>query len=178
MKIRPARLEDCTSLAQVQVESYRTAYAQFFPPAYLARFNYDAQAEDWRSLIAAGKDILLVAETDGGAVVGYALGRRNEEKASPFDGELVAMHVARAYHRQGIGRKLLAAVAAGLARRRCRSLMLWVLAENSARAFYEKLGGEPIGEKHYTVEGWDIAEVAYGWRDIHALMMPGPRPEG
>ncbi len=169
MKIRPAQLEDSASLAQVQVESYRSAYAQFFPPAYLARFTYDEQTQDWRDLIAKGKDILLVAETDAGEVVAYALGRRNKDEDFPFDGELVAMHVAAAYHRQGIGQQLLAKVAAGLAKRGCRSLMLWVLAENSARAFYDKLGGELIGEKHYTVEGWDIAEVAYGWRDIGTL---------
>ena len=68
MKIRPVKLEDSVSLAQVQIESYRTAYAQFFPPAYLARFTYDEQTQDWRDLIAAGKDILLVAETDAGAI--------------------------------------------------------------------------------------------------------------
>ncbi len=170
MKIRPARIEDGEQLAKVQIESYRTAYAQFFPAAYLDRFTYDEQTQDWRDLIAGGKGILLVGENDAGEVVAYALGRRNQDNKMPFDGELVAMHVALAYHRQGMGGQLFAAVAARLAKQGCRSLMLWVLAENSARAFYEKLGGELIGEKHYAVEDWDIAEVAYGWRDIRTLL--------
>ena len=41
----------------------------------------------------------------------------------------------------------------------------WVLAENSARRFYERLGGEPAGESMVTIAGARLREVAYVWRD-------------
>ena len=48
--------------------------------------------------------------------------------------------------------------------------MLWVLDRNPSRLFYERLGGQLIGEQ--TIElGQDVTsvEVAYGWPNIKSL---------
>jgi hypothetical protein len=52
------------------------------------------------------------------------------------------------------------------------ALLLWVLAENPARKFYERLGGQPVYEKTVTIGGVPLIEVAYGWRDAQALLAP------
>ena len=76
LTVREARIEDSAVLAQIQVGSYRTAYAGIFPQAYLDRFTVEEQAQDWRTLLSLElEDVLLVAETEAGEVVGYALGR-------------------------------------------------------------------------------------------------------
>ena len=60
--IRPAAPQDCPGLAQVQVDSYRTAYARFFPPPYFEQITYAEQEQDWRDWLASGtQGILLVA---------------------------------------------------------------------------------------------------------------------
>ena len=41
MNVRQARIEDSAALAQVQVDSYRTAYAGMLPQAYLDRFAFE-----------------------------------------------------------------------------------------------------------------------------------------
>lgn len=54
----------------------------------------------------------------------------------------------------------------------CNPLMLWVLAENApARRFYERLGGQLIGERRIELGEGDVGvdEVAYGWKDIRGL---------
>jgi len=41
--------------------------------------------------------------------------------------------------------------------------MLWVLKSNPARKFYERMGGELIGEKQIEIGGVRLIEIAYGW---------------
>ena len=173
MRIREAKLGDCASIARVQVDSYRTAYASLLPPEYLAHFTYEEQEQDWRDLLSADQhDLLYVAESDSGEIVGYALGRAPGDQYAGYDSELAALHVRRAFQRQGIGTRLIAAVAERLKQQGCRSLMLWVLDKNPARSFYERLGGQCFGEKPWRIEelGLDTREVAYGWPDITRLM--------
>ena len=175
MNIRHATLEDSAGIARVQVDSYRTAYAGIFPQSYLEQFTYEEQTQDWCDLLSVeSADVLYVAETDTGEIVGYALGRPEPDEFPPYESELVAVHVRRAYQRQGIGRRLIAAVAAHLQREGCGSLMLWTLAQNPSRALYERLGGQLIGEKAWGGNedfGVDVWEVAYGWSSIAPLSM-------
>lgn len=50
------------------------------------------------------------------------------------------------------------------------SMSLWVLAQNPARRFYEQLGGTAVEEKTIEIGGRKLAEVAYGWDDLPALL--------
>ncbi len=58
-----------------------------------------------------------------------------------------ALRVAQRYHGQGVGRQLFTAVAARLRQEGFICLVVWVLAENPARGFYERLGGELVDER-------------------------------
>jgi GNAT superfamily N-acetyltransferase len=167
MEIRQARIEDGAGLARVQVDSYRSACAGIFPRSYLEAFTYEEQQGDWRDLLASrGDEILYVAESDSGEIVGYALGRPGPCEIQPYDGELVAWHVRRPYQGQGVGRRLVAGVAEQLKREGCRSLMPWVLAANPTRAFYERMGGRPLDARQIS---HGAVEVAYGWPEMERL---------
>jgi len=191
MKIRPATAHDAAALAHIQVNSYRTAYAGLMPADYLARFSLEEQEQDWRDMLAepAG-DILLVAEADGGEIAGYAVGRPGpvqvlalqagkELPAGTYDAELVSLHVRRALHKQGFGRALVRATAKALHDQGCTSLALFVLAGNPACFFYERLGGQRVGEKRWMIPAseagtWDdfdfeVVETAYAWPNIAVL---------
>ena len=118
VKIRQARIEDNGAIARVQVDSYQTAYAGILPVPYLAHFTYQEEEQDWRDLLTSNRsDILYVAETDEGEIVGYALARAEGDKEAKYESELVAMHVRSSYQRQGLGRRLIAAVAGRLRQR-------------------------------------------------------------
>jgi GNAT superfamily N-acetyltransferase len=171
-QIHKAQIDNCAGLARVQVDSYRTAYAGLLPEDYLARLTYEEQEQDWRDWLATRPDdILHVAESNSGEIMGYALGRPGLSKIAPYDSELLALHVRDISQRHGIGKQLIAAVAKELKRQGCSSLMVWVLEKNPARSFYEHLGGQLIGKQTIVLGPGDAGatEVAYGWSSIDPL---------
>lgn len=168
--IRDAVSADCPGIARVQVDSYRSAYAGLFPPAYLAQFSYTEQEQDWENWFASGgSEILLVALSPENQVEGYILARAQPEVFPGFDAEIAALHVRQAARGRGVGRALLSQAAVALAARGCRSVMLWTLQGNPVRHWYVRLNGQLLGEKSFEVDGWLITEVAYGWEDILVL---------
>jgi ribosomal protein S18 acetylase RimI-like enzyme len=174
-QVRKAHLVDCPGIAQVQVDSYRTAYEGLFPEPYLARFTYEEQAQDWQTWLATNReDVLLAAESMDNQVVGYVLARARPDIYLGYDAEIVALHVQQACQGRGVGKALLRAAITELEGRGCQSAMLWTLKGNPVRRWYERLEGQIMGEKGFQVDGWDVVEVAYGWETISTLL-PGDR---
>lgn len=168
--IRPAAAADCAAIAAVQIQSYRTAYAPFFPASYFARFSQTEQEQEWRELLASQQPVdLLVAVAPGDQVAGYSLARIEDTGFAGYTAEIVALHVLPAWKGQGAGRALLGTAVSRLVARGCTGVMLWTLQGNPVRAWYERLGALLLGEKQYETEGWQITEVAYGWPDPAAL---------
>ena len=120
-----------------------------------------------RSPVRAGAERIFVAEAAAGAgarrVVGFAGGGPARRAATGHAGEVYTLYVEDDFHGLGIGRALFSALAAGLARDLGPSLVVWVLAGNPARFFYEALGGRPAGRRLGTLGGQAIEELAYGW---------------
>ena len=139
MNIRLATPADSAGIARVQVDSYLNTYAQIFPKKYLAHFSYEEQEQDWQDWFAAHQHPLFVAVTAQDEVAGYALGQQNAKEIIPYQSELVALHVRATDQHQGLGRGLIGAVSQALAAQGFKSMFLWVLAENPACKFYEKL---------------------------------------
>jgi len=171
MIIRPAVYADSAMLAQIQVDSYRSAYAGLLPQGYLDRFDYDEQTQDWQDLLLSERTfILLVAEDENGRIVGYTLGHVGDDGFDGYASVLDALHVQHSDQRQGIGRSLIGGLATRLAAAGANSIMCWVLLQNPARALYERLGGSPLGRRSITLGEDTIAEeVAYGCSDIANL---------
>jgi hypothetical protein len=67
IQIRRATINDSAGIARVQVDSYRTAYAGIFSPAYLEHFTVEEQMQDWYDwMMNRPRDLLYVAQTDIG----------------------------------------------------------------------------------------------------------------
>jgi GNAT superfamily N-acetyltransferase len=111
-----------------------------------------------------------VAETGTGHVVGFADAGHAREEEQTCDGELYAIYILEPYQRQGIGRLLVRAVARRLLEVQIRSMAVWVLKDNPARAFYERLGGRTIATKPVDIGRRDYEEVCYCWDDVAALL--------
>lgn len=168
--IRKATIQDSRAIAEVQVDSYRTAYAAFFPQAYVEHFTYEEQEQDWIDLLTSETDdILLVATSAETQVIGYVLARVKTDIFPGYDSEVIALHVRKSFQRQGIGLALLKEAVEKLEERGCKSVMLWTLKGNPIRKWYESLQGKIIGEKSYQVDDWTIDEVAYGWEKTTAF---------
>ena len=172
MRIREAQPGDSRGIAVVQLDSWRTNFAGILPDQHLAQFTYDDREAKWRELLCdLGKRLVYVAEDDNGEIAGFVYAGPEGSENPTYPSEIYAIHINRSFHRQGIGRRLIAVAAGRLREQGYPALLLWVLADNPARAFYERLGGRLVGEKTNDFDGVDVVEVAYGWSDIAELCL-------
>ena len=129
-----------------------------------ARF-FTRQAED-----GAPRDVLLVAEDEGGPPLALVLGTSADEDTARTAAEIAALYVLPDRRGEGIGGSLLRAAAGELATRGFTSLRVCVLTANlPARGFYEAMGGEEHGRSTFDEEGYVLPMTVYAWRDIAAL---------
>lgn len=177
--IRLATPHDATAIAQVRVIAWRTTYRGMIPAAYLDAMKVEDSAALWERILTASPNTTntFVAEA-AGLVAGFASGLMLPEPRLGFDAELSAVYLEREYQRQGVGRRLVARVAAAQQAHGATGLIVWVIAGNKlARAFYESLGAELLLEQPFEWDGMDLVEAGYGWRDLAALAAAGDPPD-
>jgi len=104
-----------------------------------------------------------------GEIVGFAVGGPERDGDPVYKGALYAIYLLEKYQRQGLGRRLVAAVAQELIRRDLCSMLVWVLVDNPACGFYEALGGRRMHSRPITIGPATLEEVAYGWPDLRAV---------
>ena len=169
IRIREADPIDAGAIARVHVDTWRTAYAGILPVEYLAGLSYADREQMWQQALTADRPAMsmLVAETEGCEIVGFAYGAPEREGNPLYRGELFAIYVLQGHQRRGVGRRLFSALARHFISQDIDSMLLWVLKDNHpARQFYELMGGEYVEQKTITIGGTDLIEVAYGWKDI------------
>jgi GNAT superfamily N-acetyltransferase len=111
----------------------------------------------------------VVAEIEG-RVVGFVSFGPTRTPAMPYSGEVYALYIHIDWQGQGLGRRLLATALEALAKEGHRGAMVWVLAANPARFFYEAMGGQRAGERQETFAGSELEELAYGWPDLESWL--------
>ncbi len=188
MIIRAAREEDAIAMGQVMVATYLAAHQGQMPAEAWAKraeeWTPEVSARGWaRTLreIASGErpqDCIYVAVDEGGAIVGLAMGGPANVEEFPQTGAVYALYVSTRHQGQGLGRRLVQAVAADLAQKGMTALQIGCLAANApARRFYEAIGGRLVGERLFDEDGIMLLEVVYEWADIQALVAPGQPKE-
>jgi ribosomal protein S18 acetylase RimI-like enzyme len=152
MRVRPARPEDAAAIADVHVRSWQTAYEHIFGSERLATLDFERRRAGWADAIERGHAV-LVAEDDGGAVVGFV---------SVGDGELYAIYVRPEAWGTGAGPALMGEATRVLAADNDEAV-LWVLEDNArARRFYEREGWTlDGGTKDDEFLGVEVREVRY-----------------
>jgi GNAT superfamily N-acetyltransferase len=174
--VRPASLADAGDIARVHVASWRETYRGMLPDALLDGLNESSRAAYWlRTLGASDPQPVYVAASATGEIVGFASAGPEREGDERYTAELYTLYALRAAHGHGLGRALMAACAGALLNDGHKAMLLWVLAENPTRGFYEKLGGQVIDTKIETIGGASVTEVAYAWDDL-TLLLQGPLP--
>jgi ribosomal protein S18 acetylase RimI-like enzyme len=158
MIIRKATSSDTPGIAKVQVDSWRSTYKGIIPNDFLDSLSYDKQEAKWNELIKNRKTITFVAENPLKQIIGFATGGPERTGKYSYESELYAIYILKEYQRKGIGKQLIQ----GLIKEGMSSFLVWVLADNPSRRFYEKLGGKKIGTESITIGGVDLDEVAYG----------------
>ncbi len=169
MRIREARPEDAPRIAWVHLESWRTTYPGIIPQAYIDSLTVENGTKNWQErLAAADGPIVFVAEDEAG-IFGFAAGGAIMHPVEGFDGELGAIYLLATHQQRAAGAALVRQIAGSLVEQGFASMAVWVLRDNPACRFYERMGGVRVAEQGIRIGGVTLPEVAYGWRDVRTL---------
>jgi ribosomal protein S18 acetylase RimI-like enzyme len=169
--VRAARASDAPAIARVLVDSWRSTYGGIIAQSYIDGMSVESQTKRWQRRLSEPKVLAttVVVDDDGGVVVGFAAGGPIRERCDDFDAELYAIYVAADAQGRGLGRQLLTEWARRASSQGFRAAIVRVLTANSARAFYERLGGRWLKEATLDLDGAAYAESWYGWDSLDAL---------
>lgn len=160
--VRPALVSDAREIAQMHIETWRTAYAGIVPDDYLASLSVDTREQGWLRMIERGTPNLWVAECSDCIAGLISFGANRETSEATTLGELMAIYVHPRFWSCGIGRSLWLAARAQLQQQGFTSVMLWVLEDNlRARKFYSAEGFIENRERgrSITIAGKVLAEL-------------------
>lgn len=180
MMIRVATMADAPAMAQVMVDTWLAAHRGQVPEGQWQRrreeWTYAVSESGWRSTLAEiedgsnTEDCVYVAVTAEDEVVGVAVGCPTELDLLPNAAAVGLLYVWPGYQGQGLGRRLVQAVAGHQAALGKSALLISCLATNTpARRFYESLGGQVVGAHETEDYGFPEPQVVYGWHDIHGV---------
>src|SRR3954451_10908610 len=180
MKGREAVPDEAPAMGRGMGESWLRAHRGQVPDAAwqkrLKEWTPDVSAQGWtRTLaeLANGHDrpgALLVGEADAGVPVALVLGTEAGDDASGSVAEIGALYVLPDRQGQGIGRLLMVEASRRLATLGFTTLHVGVLTANlPARAFYQALGGQEIGQRTFEEDAYLLPGTVYAWMDIAVL---------
>lgn len=175
LRIRKADVADAKAVAKVQVDSMRTTYEEIYPADFLASLSYDRASHRWETDYLSPKSNLstYVAEDDSKHIVGFVICGQDRDIDPAYGAEVIGLYLLQNLQRKGIGSRLMLAAVKELKNRGFNSMIVWVLADNSARRFYEKFGGEHVQTRGIVVGGKQFQEYGYGWKALDSLPSNG-----
>lgn len=173
MIVRNALAADAEGIAAVHVASWRDAYAGLVPARVLVGLSRARLAPQWRRAIGRGGERVLVAEDEGAGVIGFGSCGPARGPALTFGGEVYTLYVDPFHQESGAGRDLMRGLFGALASRGLGSVLIWVLAGNPARFFYEAAGGRAVAVREEALWGVALPQVAYGWDEDAAAGLRG-----
>ena len=164
IRIRPATTADLGAIRDLQIESWRGAYAGMLPDTFLRDSVVDVLAERWKAL--PGDGWIVDTAWAGDRLVGFVTVDRAKGPGAYVDN----LHVASDTKGSGVGRKLMAGAAATLAAEGVDRLWLTVIDQNTpARAFYRRIGGRELTAFDELLYGQPVTAIPVEWNDLKAL---------
>jgi GNAT superfamily N-acetyltransferase len=166
--IRVAQVQDAAAISHVHVQSWLSTYRGILPTQYLASLNEADRVPQWQDWLT--RDItVFVAEIDG-EIVGFAGGGPIREPLASCDAELYSIYLLQEAQGRGIGKALVSAVAGQLVEMGYQSMLVWVLEQNPALCFYQKMGAQHLMKKEIEIGGLSLPELALGWPDLRSCL--------
>jgi len=170
MIIRRATIEDLKGIAKVHVDTWRTAYKDIIPDAFLASLSYEDRETLWAINLNKEDNVVFVAENDVGEIVGFASTSRRENNEDVESIDLTSIYLLEEYQGNGIGKKLIKSLFEYYKTKGYKRVYVDVLAENKTRHFYEYYGAEFVKELHIKIGDKELVEYVYVWNQIDDVL--------
>ncbi len=148
VSVRPASAVDAGEIGRIQVDTWRTAYAQVLPEPVLASLDAEGAAQAWSAAITAPpsqRHHVLVAQEQqwrvGFAALSPAEDLQPDDPAPESTGAIAALLVEPRWGRRGHGSRLLAAVVDHAREDGLTRLVVWLPeGDTASRTFFESAG--------------------------------------
>jgi GNAT superfamily N-acetyltransferase len=144
ISVRSAELSDVPSIARIHVAAWHHAYRGLVPDEALETRTIERRLEQWERMLQGGDELVLVGCDEAQLVQGFA--SATLKPGDGFESYLETLYVAPEMWGRGIGRTLLASIAAATQTRGATSMALRTLRLGTARTFYERLGARLVPE--------------------------------
>ena len=154
------------------------AFSGRVPEECLKALSIEDSSRNWTRFLDSEsllceREILLVAEDRTDSPIAFVLAGRSTSDviedptvAATYPREITSLQVKPAWHRQGIGRQLVKAIAVDFRKRGNKSIAVRVLEPNPNVSFYTHLGACQVSSQRYDWEGFTTRELIFGWEDI------------
>lgn len=182
-------MADAAAVARVYIASWRSSYQGIIPASVLRDMDQVRETIYWRRVLAKGSGAVVACV--GHSIVGFITfgPARDQRRASTQNAvrslaapttddaramlnpcaEVFTVYLLDAHKHHGLGRRMMAAAAEQMLADGYSSACVWVLRDNPARGFYERLGGEFGADKTIIVSGAPLRVVSYVWSDLKDL---------
>ncbi|WP_219836093.1 GNAT family N-acetyltransferase [Paenibacillus sp. R14(2021)] len=167
MRIRRASIHDIEGIASVHAESWKSTYKGIIADAYLSSLTVEGRKQNWTRIfdhLDSDQTVLILEHRDG-RVAGFIHGGKSRESDMTYSAEVYAFYLLREFQGQGYGKLLFRTFIDAMKAMNHRSFMLWVLKDNPALQFYQKVGGETMSSKKILIGEERLIEVALGWHE-------------
>jgi ribosomal protein S18 acetylase RimI-like enzyme len=165
MQVRQATIADVRRIAQIHVETWRTAYRGQMPDAVLDNLDVEKRAAFWHTHLTSQPLGTFVAEFDQ-KIIGFCdlIPTRDKDSNPDEVGEIAAIYVQPEFWRKGAGDALCRFSLRAARLQKYISVTLWVLTSNvAARKFYEAMGFSLDGatKVDQSLNNYELHEVRY-----------------
>ncbi len=167
--IREAQPSDAPAMARINVATWRDSYGKFLPRQLMEELSCSQKQSEIENFFARWEEnqaVALVAENKSGEMMAFIMAGKNHRQDLRYMGEIYNLHIAPAFQSRGIGCCLVYRVSQVFRQRNWNTMMVWALAENPSRRFYEKLGGRIIAQDIDKYRGFTAPVIAYGWNKL------------
>ena len=158
--IRKANIKDAKEIVKINMLGWKQTYKGIFPQKFLDDLNVDDEVSIKKSENKINE--YAVYEIDN-KIVGIVRYGKNKKDFDDSYGEIYALYIDNRYQHQGIGTKLFKFAIDEL-KNNFKVVLVSTLIENSANAFYKKIGGNLIGNCEFILENNSYTENLYEFK--------------
>lgn len=166
--IRRAQPADADACAAIHVAAWEASYRGIVPDEDFERRPLERRQRQWRDRLTRDDHVTLVACDSAGRVLGFAGANLVDRDEIGFDSYLAMLYLKPEMKGRGLGKALLAEMAAELIALGARSMVLRTLRLNASRVFYERLGARLVPEGT-AIDAGVFDDVVYAFDDLHVL---------
>ena len=165
ISIRKATEKDCSTIAKIRIDNWRTTYKGLLPQSFLDELDYEKETNAWLNFPKNDVSNVFVATNENNDILGFV-------GIKPFDneatiGEIYALHTAQQFRGKGAGKALIHHSVQFFKTLQMNEMRLWVVVGNdTAIDIYQHLGAKTYTERIEVINNTDVPEIGMKWDNL------------